>query len=293
MTLSKTSLGPFELFAVETGRFRLDAGAMFGVVPRTLWSRHVEADAENRMLLATRCLLIRSSATGRIYLVDNGWGRKFDEKMAGIYGIDLEHSDLDSSLEACGVSPDEVTDLIFTHLHFDHCGGTTWRDGEGALQHHFCNARYHVTEAQLHAATVPNARERATYLRDNVKPIEESDRLQRLGDQHSWEEGLYSLPAYGHTAGMQLPVVEHGGTTIVFASDLVPTRHHLPLPWVMAYDMQPLVTLREKELFLDAAAEKGWYLFMEHDPDVELLTVVKEEGRYRAGKTLTLADLPA
>jgi len=285
------SIGPFDLFPIETGRFRLDAGAMLGVVPKTIWSRQVETDEKNRILMASRSLLIRSRNTNRIYLVDNGSGDKFDEKMAGIYGIDYDHSHLLRSLAACGVAPEQVTDLIFTHLHFDHCGGTTFFDEHGELQHQFPHATYHVTEKQMQSALQPNQRERASYLNENIEPIATSERLNRVGEQHEWEEGLSALQVFGHTLGMQLPVIQAEGKTLVFCADLIPTRHHIPLVWVMGYDMDARQTLLEKERFLQEAVENRWYLFLQHDPEVEVVTVNEEKGRYRLDKELSISQL--
>ncbi len=291
MPLSKTKIGPFEIYAVESGRFRLDGGAMFGVVPKTLWQRSIEPDEKNRILMAMRCLLIKSDISGKIYLVDNGTGTKFDEKMSRIYDLDYDHSDLVGSLEACDVLPDEITDIIFTHLHFDHCGGTTYYDQTGNLRHRFKNARYHVNRRHLDNAMNPNAREKASFLNDNIDPISTSERLHTVEDLHEFEEGLTTLTVEGHTIGQQLPVIEGAGKKLVYAADLIPTHVHVPLPWIMGYDMQPLKTLAEKENFLKLASANGWYLFLEHDAEHEMITIREEEGRYSVDKTLTLTDL--
>lgn len=288
-------LGPFTLDVIETGRFRLDAGAMFGVVPRTLWSRVVDVDEKGRMTLASRCLLIRSEASGRTYLIDNGCGDKFDEKMSGIYAIDQDHSELVQSLEAVGVNPVEVTDLIFTHLHFDHCGGTTYYDedasGSARLQERFPNAYYHVTKEHLATVRKPNAREIASFLPENVETILGSDRLHPVGEKHVWEEGLFAIPSDGHTAGMQLPVIETEGKRLVFCADLLPTVHHFPLPWVMAYDMEPLKTLDQKPGFLRRAIDQGWYLFMEHDPDHEVVRLERDGKKIRVAESVSLGEI--
>lgn len=293
--MNRLKLGPFTLDVIETGRFRLDAGAMFGVVPRTLWSRVVEVDEKSRMTLASRCLLIRSEASGRIYLVDNGCGDKFDEKMSGIYAIDQEHSELVRSLEEVGVAPELVTDLIFTHLHFDHCGGTTFFEedevGSARLQERFPNAIYHVTEDHLATVRDPNAREIASFLPENVETILGSDRLHAVADKHIWEEGLFAIPSHGHTAGMQLPVIEAEGKRIVFCADLIPTAHHLPLPWVMAYDMEPLKTLDQKPDFLRRSVDEGWYLFLEHDPDHEVVRLERDGKRFRVAESMALGEI--
>lgn len=284
-------LGHLELYPIESGRFMLDGGAMFGVVPKTLWNRQIPADDKNRIPMAMRCLLIISMNTGRIYLVDNGSGNKFNEKMAGIYGVDYEHSDLISSLEQAGVQPGEITDMVFSHLHFDHCGGTTDYDESGNLTEVFPNAVYHVNRRHWETANHPNAREKASFFPENLEPIEKSGRLQLLDDRHSFEEGFNTLPMDGHTVGQQLPVLSDGSRTVVFAADLLPTFAHLPLPWVMGYDMEPIQTLAEKETFLDEAAEKDWYLYLEHDASYEVITVKKENGKFSMNRSLTLSEI--
>src|SRR5699024_4876601 len=177
MTLSELSFGPFHLYTIETGRFRLDGGAMFGVVPKTLWSRQIQADEKNRIPMATRCLLITSENTERTYLIDNGCGTKFGEKMENIYQLDYTHSNLSDSLSYHGFDPADITDLILTHLHFDHCGGTTYYDDNEELRHSFPNAAYHITEKHLDTATDPNAREKASFLPDNIEPISNWNKL--------------------------------------------------------------------------------------------------------------------
>lgn len=266
---------------------------MFGVVPKTLWSRYIEVDEKNRIMMAMRCLLITSENTGRTYLIDNGCGTKFSEKFENIYQLDHDHSNLLSSLEHHGFTPEDITDLIFSHLHFDHCGGTTYYDEEDTLCHTFPNARYHVTEKHLETARNPNAREKASFLSDNINPIADWERLNVVDEYHQYERGIDALPVNGHTIGQQLPKITVGDQTIVFMADLLPTHVHLPLPWVMGYDMYPVTTLNEKEKFLDKAVDQNWYLFLEHDAEQEVITVKKEEGRYKIKEKLSLSDIPA
>jgi glyoxylase-like metal-dependent hydrolase (beta-lactamase superfamily II) len=291
MKKSQTSIGPFNLYSIEAGRFRLDGGAMFGVVPKTLWSRYIDVDDKNRIQMAMRCLLIESQNTDKLYLVDNGSGTKFDDKFEQIYQLDYEHSDLLSSLNEYGFKPEDITDVIFSHLHFDHCGGTTYYDDQGDIQHTFPNATYHVTKKQLETATDPNAREKASFLPDNINPIKNWDKLNLVEEKHTYEDGLEALPVDGHTIGQQLPKISGEQDTIVFAADLIPTHVHLPLPWVMGYDMYPVTTLNEKERYLDQAVDNNWYLFLEHDADQELVTVKKESGKYAVEEKLTLNDI--
>lgn len=290
MNLTKASLKDFTLYSIEAGRFRLDGGAMFGVVPKTLWSRYIDVDDKNRIHMAMRCLLIESHNTGKLYLIDNGSGTKFDEKFKCIYQLDYEHSDLLSSLKHHGFSPDDITDIIFSHLHFDHCGGTTYYEDD-ELKHTFPNAVYHVTKKQLETAANPNTREKASFLADNINPIKNWDKLNIVDENHHYEEGLEALPVNGHTLGQQLPKITSEDTTVVFAADLIPTHVHLPLPWVMGYDMYPVTTLKEKERYLDQAVDQNWHLFLEHDADEEVITVKKENGKYSVNDSLTLSNL--
>lgn len=291
MQLSSLSIGPFTLYTIETGRFKLDGGAMFGVVPKTLWSKHIDVDEKNRIPMAMRCLLITSDNSGKTYLVDNGCGTKFNEKLESIYGLDHSHSELNQSLEYHGFSPEDITDVIFSHLHFDHCGGTTYYDEDGELQHTFPKATYHVPEKHWQTATNPNAREKASFLKNNIEPIKESGRLNLVDDSHTYEKGLSAIPVSGHTISQQLPKISIGSTTIVFAADLLPTHIHVPVPWVMGYDMYPVQTLSEKQEILEKALSENWYFFMEHDAQAEVITIGKEKGKYKANQKLTLAEV--
>lgn len=290
MELTSLNLGPFTLHVIETGRFKLDGGAMFGVVPKTLWSKYIPADEKNRIPMAMRCLLITSENTGKTYLIDNGCGTKFNEKMQDIYGLDHSHSSLEKSLEFHGFTPEDITDIIFSHLHFDHCGGTTFYDQDNNIQHTFPDATYHVPKKHWDTATHPNAREKASFLADNINPIKTSGRLHLVDENHTYEKGLSAIPVNGHTISQQLPKISAAGKTIVFAADLLPTHVHVPLPWVMGYDMYPVQTLKEKQRILDTAIAENWYFYMEHDAQAEVITITEEKGKYQTGQHLTLAD---
>lgn len=284
-------LGPFEIYSIESGRFLLDGGAMFGVVPKTLWSRQIQADDKNRIKMAMRLMLIQSKESGKVYLIDNGSGDKFNAKMSSIYGLDYEHSDLISSLSNCGYKPEDITDIIFSHLHFDHCGGTTTVDQDGNLKEVFPNATYHVNQRHWKTANHPNEREKASFFSENIHPIKDSGRLNLVQDHHMFETGLSTIPMDGHTEGQQLPVITHGSTTIVYVADLLPTFAHVPLPWVMGYDMKPIQTLDEKAKFLRKASEERWYLFMEHDATHEVITIQHDNGKFHMDRSLSLIDI--
>lgn len=283
--------GNLELYPVEAGRFMLDGGAMFGVVPKTLWSRKIPADDKNRIPMAMRCMLVKSSATGKIYLIDNGSGDKFNDKMKEIYSLDYDHSDLLSSLSKCGVQPGDITDMVFTHLHFDHCGGTSTYTNDGSLKEIFPNATYHVNKRHWETANNPNAREKASFFSENLDPIKNSGRLNLVDDHHQFEKGFDTFPADGHTEGQQLPVFSNKDKTIVYAADLIPTFAHIPLPWVMGYDMIPVQTLDEKADFLEKAVKNNWYLFLEHDAEHEVVTITREGKKFDLGQSLLLKEI--
>jgi len=291
MSLSKTKFGPFELYTIETGDFRLDGGAMFGVVPKTLWERGIPADDKNRIPMTMRCLLIKSNNTGKMYLIDNGAGTKFNDKMTDIYQLDQSVKNLETSFKEHGFSFDEVTDVIFTHLHFDHCGGTSYYDEKNELRHTFKHATYHVVDSHWETATDPNAREKASFLPENITPIKESGRLNLVNDGHDYEPGLSTVTVNGHTIGQQLPKITHNENSIVFVADLLPTHVHVPLPWVMGYDMYPAQTLAEKKEFLKRAASEDWNLYLEHDAEQEMIKISNENGRFKVSDHFTLSDI--
>lgn len=291
MDLTSRHYDDFSLYTIDAGRFKLDGGAMFGVVPKTLWSRQIPADDKNRIHMALRCLLIRSHKTGRNYLIDTGIGNKFDEKFESIYGLDTSEYNLDDSLSYHGFSRKDITDIIFTHLHFDHCGGTTdYVDGKSTIV--FPEARLWVTKKQWEEATNPNMREKASFLKENIEPLAESDNLQLIDEGHEFEPGLTHRIVNGHSLGQQLPYLTVGTTHLMYAGDLFPTFAHIPVPWVMGYDMRPVYTLEEKMEILPECESTPVYLFMEHDAQQEVITVQKEGKNYKMGEGLTLSELP-
>ena len=291
MELSSCKLGPFNLYTVETGRFGLDGGAMFGIVPKPLWQKTIKPDEQNRIPLAMRCLLVESSLTGRIYLIDTGIGHKFNQKFTGIYNIDHEHSDLANSLNFNGFSSSDITDVILTHLHFDHCGGASYRPDDRDATLTFPEARHWITESQWETALQPNLREKASFLDENIDPLRQQSKLELIPSGHTFEEGLSTIIVNGHTIGQQLIKIEAAGITVLFAADLVPTAAHVPLPWVMGYDMHPVQTLDEKKNVLDEWCQDNHYLYLEHDAFNEVVTVEKRGGKFLIGESTTLAGL--
>lgn len=275
-----------QLHTINTGLFKLDGGAMFGVVPKSLWNKLNPADENNLCTWAMRCLLIEDG--NRLILVDNGIGNKQDAKFFGHYYLHGSHT-LEDSLNAAGFSRDDITDVFLTHLHFDHCGGSIVRENE-KLVPAFKNAKYWSNERHWQWATEPNAREKASFLKENILPIQQSGRLHFIPD----EEGFGFLPDFkvrfvnGHTDAMMLPQIRYKNKTIVFMADLLPSAAHLPLPYVMAYDMFPLTTLKEKRVFLDEAVANDYVLFFEHDPQIECCSLQQTEKGVRLLETFTL-----
>lgn len=288
-----------KLYSIDTGLFKLDGGAMFGVVPKSIWNGINPADEANMCTWALRCLLIEDG--DRLILIDTGIGNKQDEKFFGHYHL---HGDatLDSSLARHGFHRDDITDVILTHLHFDHCGGAVLRDGE-ALKPAFKNAAYWSNEDHWQWAVEPNAREKASFLKENILPIQESGQLQFIdAPVVDWNVGM-PLPttdftsslsmrfAEGHTAAMMLPQIKYKDKTIIYMADLLPSAGHIPLPYVMAYDMFPLTTLSEKKSFLDEAVTENYILFFEHDAQRECCNLVQTEKGVRMGDSFSLKDI--
>ncbi|MEM9649511.1 MAG: MBL fold metallo-hydrolase, partial [Bacteroidota bacterium] len=255
------------IYPVETGNFKLDGGAMFGVVPKSIWNRTNPADNNNMIDLAARCLLIEDGQ--RLILVDNGLGDKQSEKFFSYYYRWGNHS-LDASLNAFGFHRDDITDVFLTHLHFDHCGGAIqWKNDRTGYEPAFKNAKFWSNKDHWAWATNPNAREKASFLRENLIPMEESGQLHFVERKDTFltesELGFGILFADGHTEKQMLPHITYKEKTIIFVADLIPTVGHIPLPYVMGYDTRPLKTLEEKSKFLNTVAENNYLLFFEHD----------------------------
>lgn len=265
----------------------LDGGAMFGVVPKSLWNKVYPADENNMINLAMRGLLVETG--DRKILFDNGIGDKQDEKFFGHYFLNGDDS-LDKSFEKLGVRHEEITDVVMTHLHFDHCGGGVRYNEKGELVLTFPNATYWCSTLQWENAVNPNARERASYLKENLLPIQESGRLKFI-DRHTWlVEGIELRLYHGHTTGQLVPFIQHKGNTVVYVADLIPSVANITLAWITAYDMQPLVALEEKKAFLEEAANNNYVLFFEHDIQHECCTVAQKGKGIRPELTFTLDE---
>lgn len=284
-----------KLYSIESGNFKLDGGAMFGVVPKTIWSRTNPADNNNLIDLATRCLLIEDG--NRLILIDTGMGDKQSEKFFGYYSLFGDYS-LERSLQKHGFSKDDITDVFMTHLHFDHCGGSVdWNKDKTGYVPAFKNAKYWTNQEHWQWATVPNAREKASFLSENILPIQEAGQLHFVRKTNSTntqtdsELGFGLFFADGHTEKQMIPLIKYQDKTIAFMADLLPTVGHLPLPYVMGYDTRPLLTLAEKEVFLKKAADENFYLFLEHDAHNQIITVQHTEKGVRLKDYFRCEDL--
>ncbi|MDE0536051.1 MULTISPECIES: MBL fold metallo-hydrolase [unclassified Tenacibaculum] len=277
------------IYPIETGNFKLDGGAMFGVVPKSIWQKTNPADENNMISMGMRCMLIEDG--NRLTLIDTGIGNKQSDKFFGYYYLYGDFS-LDTSLAKYGFHRDDITDVFLTHLHFDHCGGAIqWNKDRTGYEPAFKNARFWSNQRHWDWAVHPNAREKASFLQENILPIEESGQLNFLHLNARDYVGFDVLFKDGHTEKQMLPKIEYQGKTLVFMADLLPTAGHVPLPYVMGYDTRPLLTLKEKEAFLKEAADKEFYLFLEHDAYNEVITVKHTEKGVRLKDTFKFTDI--
>ena len=278
-----------KIYPIETGNFKLDGGAMFGVVPKTIWQKTNPADANNLIDMSMRCMLIEDG--NRLILIDTGLGDKQSQKFFGYYALFGDFT-LDGSLAKYGFHRDEITDVFLTHLHFDHCGGVIeWNAAKTLLQPAFKNAKIWSNDQHWEWATNPNPREKASFLKENIQPIQESGQLHFIDNNAKDQIGFEVLFMDGHTEKQMLPKLQYQEKTVVFMADLLPTVGHIPLPYVMGYDTRPLLTLKEKEMFLNEAASHNYYLFLEHDATHELCTVAHTEKGVRLKETFKFTDI--
>ena len=278
-----------KMFSINTGHFKLDGGAMFGVVPKSMWQKLNPPDENNMCSWAMRCLLIEDG--DKLILVDNGMGNKQDKKFFGHYFL---HGDdtLEKSLANKGYTKDDITDVFLTHLHFDHCGGSIEKL-EDKLVPAFKNATYWSNKLHWDWAIHPNEREKASFLKENITPIQESGKLKfiQTSDEVVFSENIKVRFMNGHTESMMLPQINYKGKSLVFMADLLPSVAHIPLPYVMAYDMRPLQTLQEKKIFLTEAQKRDYILFFEHDPLIECCNLQLTEKGIRSRDTFKLSDI--
>ncbi len=273
-------LGDYRVEIVPDAEFRLDGGAMFGVVPRALWSKLCPPDEHNRIRMNMNCLFIE--AEGERILIETGIGDKWSVKQAAMYGIERQRPLRESVERITGCAPEEITIVVNTHLHFDHAGGNTVLDEEGAPAPSFPNARYFVSRAEYEHAESPHERDRASYLPENWRPLRETGRLELKPENYEVVPGLRMETIAGHSRTMQCVRLERDGQILFSFADLVPMRAHVPFAWIMGYDLYPVETLEAKKRLLPQAAREGWLCFFYHDPDVPLCRVIEDDGKFRA-----------
>ncbi|MDP5097321.1 MAG: MBL fold metallo-hydrolase [Flavobacterium sp.] len=283
-----------KLHSIEAGNFKLDGGAMFGVVPKTIWNKTNPADENNLIDIAARCLLIEDG--NRLTLIDTGMGNKQSDKFFGYYSLWGDHS-LDKSLKNAGFHRDDITDVFMTHLHFDHCGGSVnWNKDKTGYEVAFKNAKFWTNDNHWEWATKPNSREKASFLHENLIPMQESGQLNFIkraeGDFLATSElGFGIFFADGHTEKQMLPHINYNGKTIVFCADMLPTAGHIPIPYVTGYDTRPLLSMDEKQIFLNNAANNYYYLWLEHDALNQIITVQHTEKGIRLKDIFKCEDI--
>jgi glyoxylase-like metal-dependent hydrolase (beta-lactamase superfamily II) len=278
-------IGPYEIYPIEAGTFWLDGGAMFGVIPKVLWEKTNMPDARNRVHLATRCMLIQGN--GKNILMDTGNGTKVTEKFRTIYSFDDTAHTLTNSLRSYGVMPEDITDVILSHLHFDHAGGSTKKENDKIVPA-FQNATYYVQKTQWDTAKNPTERDRASFISDDYLALERHGVLRFLDGDLELFPGIEILISDGHTLGLQMLKISDGKSTLFYPADLIPFISHIPLPYIMGYDLRPLVTLEDKRKYITAAFEQQWLIFFEHDPSVTLGTVIKNEKGFTFGSVIEM-----
>ncbi|MDA9627254.1 MBL fold metallo-hydrolase [Flavobacteriaceae bacterium] len=277
------------IYPIQTGNFKLDGGAMFGVVPKSIWQKTNPADSNNMIEMGMRSLLIEDG--NKLILIDTGMGNKQSDKFFGYYYQFGDYS-LDTSLASYGFHRDDITDVFLTHLHFDHCGGSIqWNKNQTGYEPAFKNAKFWSNQEHWNWATHPNPREKASFLEENILPIQESGQLNFISENSFQQIGFDVLKMDGHTEKQMLPKIFYQGKTIIFMADLLPTIGHIPVPYVMGYDTRPLLTIKEKEAFLSEAADNEYFLFLEHDAYSEICTLQHTNKGVRLKETHKFKDI--
>ncbi len=280
-------IGNYTLYSIETSQFGLDGGAMFGIIPKTLWEKEAAADEYNRIQMVTRSLLVVSNE--RKIIIDTGNGDKWDDKNRSRYNIDLDKINLSSSLEKYGFIPDDITDVFCTHLHFDHAGGNTSIEN-GKIVPTFPNATYWVHRDNWDLANSPSEKDRGSYLAENWSVLAENGMIEYVTDREEFLPGIEIMLTYGHTIGMMHPLIKDGDNTVFYAADIFPMAAHVPLAWVMAYDLNPVQTIKEKRSLLPRMVDKNWTVFFEHDPLRQAGKITMDGKQYRLKETIIISE---
>ena len=280
-------IGDYDLYSIETSEFSLDGGAMFGIIPKPIWEREATSDALNRIDMVTRSLLLCSDE--KKILIDTGNGTKWEEKYRDIYIIDTRRYNIENSLTKYGFSADDITDIINTHLHFDHAGGNTKID-DGSIVPTFPNAKYWVTKEHWELANHPSQKDSGSFIEHDWKVLAENGMIETVNGNEPFIKGIDSYITQGHTAGLLHPMISDGTKTVFYGADIFPLAAHISIPWVMAYDVQPVVTMKEKEILLPKMQDEEWILFLEHDPNIQACTVHQDGKHFKMNESVLISE---
>ena len=280
-------IGKYDLYSVETSEFGLDGGAMFGIIPKPVWEKKVSADELNRVKMVTRSLLLVSDE--KKILIDTGNGTKWEEKYKQIYDINTDQYNIEKSLRKYGFSSEQITDVICTHMHFDHIGGNT-KIKSGEVVPTFPNAKYWISQENWKLANHPSQKDAGSFIEHDWKVLAENQMIEIIDGREPFIEGIETFVTHGHTPGLLHPIVSDGSNKLFYGADIFPMAAHIPIPWVMAYDVQPVVTMEEKQKLLQKMDYEDWILFFEHDPHIQACTVHKGEKHYKLNKRIQISD---
>ena len=280
-------IGKYDLYSVETSEFGLDGGAMFGIIPKPVWEKKVSADELNRVNMVTRSLLLVGDK--KKILIDTGNGTKWEEKYKQIYDINTDQYNIEKSLGKYGFSSEQITDVICTHMHFDHIGGNT-KIKSGEVVPTFPNAKYWISEENWKLANHPSQKDAGSFIEHDWKVLAENQMIEIIDGREPFIEGVETIVTHGHTPGLLHPIVSDGSNKLFYGADIFPMVAHIPIPWVMAYDVQPVVTMEEKQKLLQKMDCEDWILFFEHDPHIQACTVHKGEKHYKLNKRIQISD---
>ena len=280
-------IGKYDLYSVETSEFGLDGGAMFGIIPKPVWEKKVSADELNRVNMVTRSLLLVSDE--KKILIDTGNGTKWEEKYKQIYDINTDQYNIEKSLGKYGFSSEQITDVICTHMHFDHIGGNT-KIKSGEVVPTFPNAKYWISEENWNLANHPSQKDAGSFIEHDWKVLAENQMIEIINGKEPFIEGIETIVTRGHTPGLLHPIVSDGSNKLFYGADIFPMVAHIPIPWVMAYDVQPVVTMEEKQKLLQKMEREDWILFFEHDPHIQACTVHKDGKHYKLNKKIKISD---